>query len=195
MAGAAALGLSRELRTQPVRNRPRTSRQGQVEHRPVAISPASSRPPRQAHSQHATSCRNRFLIRDRHSRFVQGSDEAFAGNGLRKRVPRLVRPPPAAARRRRRGPGLRLGGPGGRASWSAAVRQSPAKPARARTAQRPARRQRPRAQRRHYPARQPPHPTARRGSQRRWRARPGWPYGARAAAWRARAALAGWSAA
>ncbi|HEX9357963.1 MAG TPA: hypothetical protein VF933_29615, partial [Streptosporangiaceae bacterium] len=27
------------------------------------MSPASSRPPRQAHSQHATSCRNWFLIR------------------------------------------------------------------------------------------------------------------------------------
>jgi hypothetical protein len=33
MAGTAALGLSRELRTQPVRNRPRTSRRGQVEHK------------------------------------------------------------------------------------------------------------------------------------------------------------------
>jgi hypothetical protein len=32
MAGAAALGLFRELRTRPVRNRPRTSRRGQVEH-------------------------------------------------------------------------------------------------------------------------------------------------------------------
>ena len=32
MAGAAVLGLFRELRTQPVRNRPRTSRRGQVEH-------------------------------------------------------------------------------------------------------------------------------------------------------------------
>jgi hypothetical protein len=42
MAGAAALGLSRELRTQPVTNRPRTSRKGQVEHKPVATSPASA---------------------------------------------------------------------------------------------------------------------------------------------------------
>ena len=32
MAGAAVPGLFRELRTQPVRNRPRTSRRGQVEH-------------------------------------------------------------------------------------------------------------------------------------------------------------------
>ena len=32
MAGAAALGLFRKLRTRPVRNRPRTSRRGQVEH-------------------------------------------------------------------------------------------------------------------------------------------------------------------
>jgi hypothetical protein len=58
MAGAAVLGLSRELRTQPARNRPRTSRRGQVEHKPVAMSPASARPPRLAHSPRATSCRN-----------------------------------------------------------------------------------------------------------------------------------------
>ena len=58
MAGAAVLGLFRELRTQPVRNRPRTSRRGQVEHKPVAMSPASARPPRLAHSPRATSCRN-----------------------------------------------------------------------------------------------------------------------------------------
>jgi hypothetical protein len=58
MAGAAALGLFRELRTQPARNRPRTSRRGQVEHKPVAMSPASARPPRLAHSPRATSCRN-----------------------------------------------------------------------------------------------------------------------------------------
>ena len=58
MAGAAVPGLSRELRTQPARNRPRTSRRGQVEHKPVAMSPASARPPRLAHSPRATSCRN-----------------------------------------------------------------------------------------------------------------------------------------
>ena len=58
MAGAAVLGLFRELRTQPARNRPRTSRRGQVEHKPVAMSPASARPPRLAHSPRATSCRN-----------------------------------------------------------------------------------------------------------------------------------------
>jgi len=45
MAGATALGLSRELRTQPIGNRPRTSRRGQVEHKPVATSLASARPP------------------------------------------------------------------------------------------------------------------------------------------------------
>jgi len=83
MAGTAALGLSRELRTQPIRNRPRTSRRGQVEHRPVAISPASSRPPRQAHSQRATSCRNKFLIRDRDSKFTTAFDYVFSGNGIR----------------------------------------------------------------------------------------------------------------
>ncbi len=58
LAGAAVLGLFRELRTQRVRNRPRTSRRGQVEHKPVAMSPASARPPRLAHSPRATSCRN-----------------------------------------------------------------------------------------------------------------------------------------
>ena len=58
MAGAAVLGLFREPRTQPARNRPRTSRRGQVEHKPVAMSPASARPPRLAHSPRATSCRN-----------------------------------------------------------------------------------------------------------------------------------------
>ena len=83
MAGTAALGLSRELRTQPVRNRPRTSRRGQVEHRPVAMSPASSRPPRQAHSQRATSCRNKFMIRDRGSNFTAAFDAVLADAGIR----------------------------------------------------------------------------------------------------------------
>ena len=58
MAGAAALGLSRELRTQPIRNRPRTSRWGQVEHGPVATSSTYVDPPRRAHSPRAASCRN-----------------------------------------------------------------------------------------------------------------------------------------
>ena len=83
MAGTAALGLSRELRTQPIRNRPRTSRRGQVEHRPVAISPAPSRPPRQAHSQRATSCRNKFLTRDRGSNFTAAFDAVFQAAGTR----------------------------------------------------------------------------------------------------------------
>ena len=59
MVGSATLGLSRELRTQPIRNRPRTSRWGQVEHRPVATSSTYVEPPRQAHSLRATSCRNK----------------------------------------------------------------------------------------------------------------------------------------
>ena len=47
------------------------------------MSPASSRPPRQAHSQHATSCRNRFLIRDRGSNFTASFDAAFQAAGTR----------------------------------------------------------------------------------------------------------------
>ena len=38
-------------------NRPRTSRWGQVEHRPVATSSTYVEPPQRAHSPHATSCR------------------------------------------------------------------------------------------------------------------------------------------
>jgi hypothetical protein len=60
MAGTAALGLYRELRTQPVRNRPRTSRRGQVRHKPVATSSAYAEPPRQAHSPRATSRRKNY---------------------------------------------------------------------------------------------------------------------------------------
>jgi len=93
MAGTAALGLSRELRTQPVRNRPRTSRRGQVEHRPVAMSPASSRPPRQAHSQRATSCRNRFLIRDRAGQITEASGAVLPAAGIE-----VVKIPPRSPR-------------------------------------------------------------------------------------------------
>ena len=50
MAGTAALGLSRRLRTRPIRNRPRTLRWGQVEHTPVATSSTCVEPPRLAHS-------------------------------------------------------------------------------------------------------------------------------------------------
>src|SRR4029077_7555947 len=81
--GTAAPGLSRELRTQPVRNRPRTSRRGQGENKPVAILPASTRPPRQAHSQRATSCRNKFLIRDRGPNFTASFDAVFQATGTR----------------------------------------------------------------------------------------------------------------
>ena len=71
MAGTAALGLFRELRTQPTRSRLRTSRRGQVEHRPVATSPASARPPRLAHSKRATSCRKGSSTRPRNPRSPQ----------------------------------------------------------------------------------------------------------------------------
>ena len=50
MVGSATLGFSRELRTRPIRNRPRTSRWGQVEHRPVATSSTYVEPPQRAHS-------------------------------------------------------------------------------------------------------------------------------------------------
>ena len=100
MAGTAALGLSRELRTQPIRNRPRTSRWGQVEHKPAAMSPASSRPPRQAHSPRATSCRNKFLIRDRGSNFTSSFDAVFLP-GRRHQDPAHRRPGAADERDRR----------------------------------------------------------------------------------------------
>jgi hypothetical protein len=58
MVGSATLGFSRELRTRPIRNRPRTSRWGQVEHKPGATSSTSAEPPQRAHSLQATSCRN-----------------------------------------------------------------------------------------------------------------------------------------
>src|SRR6185312_2029853 len=59
MVGSAPLGLSRELHTRPIRNRPRTSRWGQVEHKPIATSSTYVEPPQRAHSSRATSCRNK----------------------------------------------------------------------------------------------------------------------------------------
>ena len=47
------------------------------------MSPASSRPPRQAHSQRATSCRNKFLIRDRAGQFSASFDAVLAGAGIK----------------------------------------------------------------------------------------------------------------
>ena len=47
------------------------------------MSPASSRPPRQAHSQRATSCRNKFLIRDRGPNFTAAFDAVFQAAGTR----------------------------------------------------------------------------------------------------------------
>ena len=45
MVGSATLGFSRELRTRPIRNRPRTSRWGQVEHRPFSKASKIRGPP------------------------------------------------------------------------------------------------------------------------------------------------------
>src|SRR5260370_21559805 len=52
MAGTAVLGLSRELRTQPVGNRSRTSRRGQGGHKPPTTPPPSPTPPHLTHPPH-----------------------------------------------------------------------------------------------------------------------------------------------
>jgi len=74
MVGTAALGLSRRLRTRPIRNRPRTLRWGQVEHQPVATSSTSAEPPRRAHSPRGTSCRNNLERRHHLLKSVQDAD-------------------------------------------------------------------------------------------------------------------------
>src|SRR6266496_4774466 len=74
MVGTAALGLSRRLRTRPIRTRPRTLRWGQVEHQPVATSSTSAEPPRRAHSPRGTSCRNNLERRHHLLKSVQDAD-------------------------------------------------------------------------------------------------------------------------
>src|SRR6266498_3640881 len=82
MAGTAALGLSRELQTRPIRNRPRMTRWGQVEHRPVATSSTYAEPPQRAHSLRATSCRNKGGPYRDFTAFVVNEDDLLAGQGL-----------------------------------------------------------------------------------------------------------------
>jgi hypothetical protein len=74
MVGTTALGLSRRLRTRPIRNRPRTLRWGQVEHQPVATSSASAEPPQRAHSPRATPCRNNLERRHHLLKSVQDAN-------------------------------------------------------------------------------------------------------------------------
>ena len=100
MAGTAALGLFRELRTQPTRSRLRTSRRGQVEHRPVATSPASARPPRLAHSKRATSCR-----KGSNTRPPGNPRTPQTGAGASNPAAPPAPPDPASSPCRSRGPG------------------------------------------------------------------------------------------
>ena len=59
-AGTAALGLSRELRTQTGQEPATHVTAGTSQTQPVATFPASARPPQRAHSPRATSCRKAF---------------------------------------------------------------------------------------------------------------------------------------
>src|SRR5260370_14004486 len=57
MAGTAVLGLSRELRTQPVRNRSRTSRRGQAGQKNPTNSPPALQTPPLTHPSPPPNCR------------------------------------------------------------------------------------------------------------------------------------------
>ena len=62
MVGTAVLELSRELRTRPIRNRPRASRWGQVEHKPEATSSTYVEPPSTSSLTTVRSDRGALLV-------------------------------------------------------------------------------------------------------------------------------------
>src|SRR5260221_473405 len=83
MAGAAALGLFRELRTRPVRNRPRTSRRGQGGNKTPPHPPAQSKTPPPTPSSQAPPPPPGDAVRGRpvHARRVGGGRGGAAGRG------------------------------------------------------------------------------------------------------------------
>ena len=93
MVGSATLGFSRELRTRPIRNRPRTSRWGQVEHRPVATSSTNVEPPQRAHSSRATSRRNKGnpYLKSALAQIATGAakTDTFLGERYRRLIKRM----------------------------------------------------------------------------------------------------------